>query len=129
LSITSLTIAILAPWRVTHFLWGEDGPWDAGVRLRRVAGGGFFGKLLDCFYCLSLWTAVPIAWWAGSRWPERVLLWLALSGGAILLERLTAGTSPAPAARWRGDPTFTDPPSLQPDTTSIDEDHRDVLLR
>ena len=23
-----------------------------------MAGSGFFGELLDCFYCLSLWVAV-----------------------------------------------------------------------
>jgi hypothetical protein len=105
LSITSLTIAILATWRLTHLLWAEDGPWGVFAHLRRMAGDGFWGRLLDCFYCLSLWTAAPIAWWMGADWLERVPLWLALSGGAILLERLTTGTRPPPAARWRVDPT------------------------
>jgi hypothetical protein len=105
LSITGLTIAILATWRLTHLLWGEDGPWNAFASLRRVAGDGFWGGVLDCFYCLSLWIAAPIALWMGGRWLECALLWLALSSGAILLERLTTGTRAAPAARWRVDPT------------------------
>ena len=105
MSITSLTIAVLATWRLTHLLWGEDGPWDLFVRLRRAAGEGFWGRLLDCFYCLSLWTAAPVAWWASDRWFEGVLLWLALSGGAILLERWTTDTRVAPPAQWRVDPT------------------------
>jgi hypothetical protein len=126
-SITSLTIAILATWRLTHFFWGEDGPWDVCVRLRRRAGNGFFGKLLDCFYCLSLWIAAPIAWWAAARGPERILVWLALSGGAILLERLTASTLPARPARWHVDSAIPDAP--QTHTTIPHEDHRDVMLR
>ena len=104
MSITSLTIAILATWRLTHLLWGEDGPWNAFAGLRRAAGHGFWGGLLDCFYCLSLWVAAPIAGWMGGRWLDRALLWLALSGGAILLERLTTRTAPAPPALWQVEP-------------------------
>jgi hypothetical protein len=85
-----LVIGVLAVWRVTHLLYAEDGPWDAVIRLRKAAGEGFWAKLLDCFYCLSLWVSAPIAWFIGRTWPERVLLWLALSAGAILIERVTA---------------------------------------
>jgi hypothetical protein len=45
--------------------------------------------MLDCFYCLSLWIAVPFAWILAATWRERALVWLALSGGACLLERAT----------------------------------------
>lgn len=83
-----LGLGILGVWRVTHLLAAEDGPWDLIVRVRRAAGNGFLGKLLDCFYCLSLWVAAPFALWIGTGWQERVLLWPALSGAAILLERL-----------------------------------------
>lgn len=82
-------IGTLSVWRVTHLLAAEDGPWQFVVRLRRQAGEGFFGELLDCFYCLSLWIAAPVAWAIAGSWKERVLLWLTLSGGAILLERMT----------------------------------------
>jgi hypothetical protein len=75
-------------WRVTHLLNAEDGPWDVSAKLRRAAGGsGFFGRLLDCFYCLSLWVSAPFAWFLGAAGGERCLLWLALSAGAILLQR------------------------------------------
>ena len=95
----------LAVWRVTHLLWGEDGPADIFVRLRRALGNGFFGRLLDCFYCLSLWVAAPFAYLSGSAWPERILLWLGFSGGAILLERATAHTpSTPPPALWHEEP-------------------------
>ena len=89
-SPVSLVIAVLAVWRVTHLFWGEDGPWDIFVRLRRLAGDGLFGSLLDCFYCLSLWIAAPLGWLLAHTWLERILLWLALSAGAILLERISA---------------------------------------
>jgi hypothetical protein len=48
-----LLLGILAVWRITHLLNAEDGPWEVVVRLRRIAGEGFWGQLLDCFYCLS----------------------------------------------------------------------------
>ncbi len=85
-----LTLGILSVWRITHLLYGEDGPADVFVRLRRAAGDSLFGQLLDCFYCLSVWIAVPFALWLGATWQERLLLVPALSAGAILLERATA---------------------------------------
>lgn len=84
------TLSVLCVWRITHLLHAEDGPADLLFRLRRVAGTGFFGKLLDCFYCLSLWVAAPLAWFVPETRLERLLWWPALSAGAILLERLTA---------------------------------------
>ena len=84
-------LGVLAVWRVTHLLFAEDGPWDVVIRLRKSAGAGFLGKLLDCFYCLSLWIAAPAALFIGSAWPERLFLGLALSAGAILIERVTSG--------------------------------------
>ena len=89
-----LLIGILCVWRITHLLYGEDGPGELFLRLRRLAGTGFWGSLLDCFYCLSLWVSVPFAWIIGQDWLERALLWPALSAGAILLERWS--TRPPP---------------------------------
>jgi hypothetical protein len=84
-----LVLGILTTWRITHLLWGEDGPWDVIIRLRRRAGEGFWGKLLDCFYCLSVWVSAPLGYFIGENWRERVLLWPSLSAGAILLQRAT----------------------------------------
>jgi hypothetical protein len=66
--------------------------------------------LLDCFYCLNLWVSAPFALLLTSSWREGLLFWLALSGGAILLERVCAPPAPpyiekpAPA----GNPTGED---------------------
>ena len=95
-----LTLGILGVWRLTYLLYAEDGPWDVVVRIRRRAGSGFWGGLLDCFYCLSMWIAVPFALFLGERWRERLLLWPALSAGAILLERATAREQSAPSALY-----------------------------
>jgi hypothetical protein len=89
-----LILGVLSVWRVTHFLQAEDGPWDIVVRLRLGVGNGFWGKLLDCFYCLSVWISAPFAWWLGEDSRERVLLWISFSAGAILLQKLTSPRVP-----------------------------------
>ena len=100
-----LAAGVVCCWRITHLLQAEDGPWDLVVRLRRRAGSGFWGKLLDCFYCLSLWVALPIAVWLGDSWAHRLVLWPAVSGGAILLERATARRSEEPPAVYYEEPS------------------------
>ncbi len=91
-----LVLGGLATWRLTHLLYAEDGPWDLVVRLRRAVGSGFWGKLLDCFHCLSLWFAAPLAFLIGETWLECIVLWLALSAFAMLLELMTADRPIAP---------------------------------
>lgn len=88
MSALLLFAGILATWRVTHLITAEDGPWNLVARLRQAAGSGFFGHLMDCFYCSSMWIALPLAYWVGASWAARGVAWLALSGGAILVERL-----------------------------------------
>src|SRR5438477_631160 len=91
-----LALGTLCVWRVAHLLQAEDGPWDVVVKLRRVAGA--VGRVLDCFYCLSVWVAMPFAVVLGDDWPERLLLIPALSAAAILAERVTARPTGPPAA-------------------------------
>ena len=93
-SFGELAAGALCVWRVTHLFNAEDGPGRVLVRLRRRAGDGWLGQLLDCFYCMSLWVAAPASLLIGSGWTERLLLWLALSGAACLLERATRERSP-----------------------------------
>jgi hypothetical protein len=81
-------LAVLATWRVTHLLGSEDGPGDILVRLRVRLGHSFAGKLMDCFNCLSVWVAAPAALFVSLKPVDWFLSWLALSGGACLLERL-----------------------------------------
>jgi len=83
-------VASLATWRVAHLVAHEDGPWDLVARLRERAGAGFWGTLLDCFYCLSMWAAMAFTAVVTMKLSEIVPTWLALSGAACLLERATA---------------------------------------
>ena len=99
-----LILGVLSVWRVTHLFVAEDGPWNLLTRLRRRAGVGFFASLLDCFYCLSLWVSAPAALVIGVSWKERLLLWLALSGGAIVLERTTDRSSQQQSTLYYEDP-------------------------
>jgi hypothetical protein len=83
-----LVLAVLATWRVTHLLASEDGPGDVIFRLRRLLGQSVAGKMMDCFNCLSLWIAAPLALFVSNMPLEWLVTWLAVSGGACLLERM-----------------------------------------
>ena len=102
ISLGGVAIASFAIWRLTHLFWGEDGPWDSFARLRSLAGDSELGRLLDCFYCLSLWVALPFTVLVSDGWVGGVTAWLAMSGAATLLELATAERTAAPmAAAWR----------------------------
>jgi hypothetical protein len=82
-------VAALAVWRLTHLLTQEDGPWEVLKKARLGLGSGMLGKLASCFYCLSIWVALPFAWFVGGSFVEMAVAWWALSGAAVLLERAT----------------------------------------
>ncbi|HEY1927306.1 MAG TPA: hypothetical protein VGG92_07570 [Caulobacteraceae bacterium] len=90
--LVRFVLAVLAVWRVTHLLAAEDGPGGVIFHLRRRLGGGWLGELADCFNCLSLFVAAPAALFVSRQPIVWAVAWLALSGGACLLERL--GQSP-----------------------------------
>lgn len=103
MSLLHLIVGILAVWRVTHLVAAEAGPGDLLARFRRLLGNTFWGRLVACFYCLSLWVAAPFAVLLAEGSRELVLSWLAFSAGAILLERVTG--SPAPATYFEDEET------------------------
>src|SRR5579862_2115301 len=83
-------LSALAVWRITHLFASEDGPWDVIARIRVALGNSVVGKAMDCFGCLSIWIAIPLAFVVSRRVSDAVVIWLALSGAAFLLERATA---------------------------------------
>lgn len=91
-------LAALAAWRVTHLIAEEDGPADLVLRLRLRLGASWLGGWMDCFHCLSLWVAMPLAAAAAHSLLEWVLAWLALSGAACLLERIGGARQEPPPA-------------------------------
>jgi len=84
--LVHFVLATLATWRVTHLLANEDGPWDAVVRVRAWLGSSIVGQLMDCFKCLSLWIAAPMAVYVTRRPVDCLMVWLGLSGAACLLQ-------------------------------------------
>ncbi len=81
-----LTLGILAVWRVSYLLVSEAGPWNLLARIRQRAERAFHTDLVNCLYCLSVWIAAPFAFILGDSWKHRLLLWPALSAGAIIVD-------------------------------------------
>jgi len=106
-AIWRFTLSTLAIWRLTHLVAEEDGPWDLIVRLRMKLGNNVSGRLMDCFYCLSLWFSLPLSIWLASGWIGLLLHWQALSGAACLLQRITQKRAPSltGSADLQGDAT------------------------
>lgn len=98
MSLVWFAVGVLGVWRITHLLTVEDGPADVLTRMRAVVHDWSVGRLLDCFRCASLWVAAPFAVALGGERAEQLLLWPALSGAAILLDRIVErAASPPPA--------------------------------
>jgi hypothetical protein len=102
-----LILGSLGVWRVSHLLYAEDGPGNLLVRFRRRLGDGMLGQLADCFYCLSVWIAIPFGF-IGQSWGERILLWPALSGAAALMQRATTPAETVPRAIYLEDKEAAD---------------------
>lgn len=94
----ALVLGVLATWRLAALLVQEDGPWGLVLQLRRAAGDGVLGQMLDCFRCTSVWVAAPLAAAVARSPVEWLLAWPALSGAACLLERL--GQPPLALPPW-----------------------------
>jgi len=109
----AFALAVLATWRISRLVAKEDGPFDLVLRARARAGTSVLGRLMDCPYCLSVWVALPFAGWltrrVGLPAADAVPVWLAISGGACLLEQATSG-GPQPA----GVEVIEQPPESQP---------------
>lgn len=104
--IWRFVLCALALWRTTHLLAEEDGPWDLVARLRASLGSNKLGRLMDCFYCLSLWISLPLAIWLSSGWTGLLVHWQALSGATCLLEKATQKGGPSPPATLDGAEIF-----------------------
>lgn len=89
IGIEKYVVLVIVVWRITHLLSMEDGPFDVVFKVRKWLGNSFFGKLMDCFYCLSIWMGLLAAIYAGNTAMEIALLCLYYSGASILLEKLT----------------------------------------
>jgi hypothetical protein len=94
-------IGAAAVWRLTSLLVREGGPGDIFARLRDVVGvtydeysicrGRGVLAAFCCIWCMSIWVAAPVAGYFVSAYHYSVLeglaIWLALSTGAILIDK------------------------------------------
>jgi len=87
MDLAAFFVAALATWRLAHLLHAEDGPWHAVARVRQAFDARRLG-VFKCFFCVSVWPALPAALLIGAGWRQTLLFWPALSGAAILLERV-----------------------------------------
>jgi Protein of unknown function (DUF1360) len=82
-------LLVIVVWRITHLLSAEDGPFDLVYKCRKWLGNSFVGKLMDCFYCLSIWIGLAAALYAGKTAAQVLLLCFYYSGASILLEKFS----------------------------------------
>lgn len=100
-----ILLAVLATWRLSSLLTrpADSGPYEIFARVRDFTGIKYdeYGYCqhhplnpLCCLWCTSLWVALPIAILltiSNSYNPfEFVLLWFALSAGAIVIESVVS---------------------------------------
>jgi hypothetical protein len=86
-----LLLTVLAVWRLTALIAYEDGPFGLLVMLRRGLVRIGLGRLVGCFYCLSIWTScAAILVFPFSRATPLVVLGVA--GAVAIIERALSGS-------------------------------------
>ena len=88
-SLIHFVFAALATWRISFLLAREEGPGGIFSWLRQSTADRFLGRLLRCVKCVSLWGAIPFAFYVADRWLDLAVVWLALSGVASLIDEAT----------------------------------------
>ena len=87
--IGEFVVGTLATWRIASLLTREEGPFALFSRLRGPYVERGLRHALHCFYCASVWAAAPITGFVAPWSVRSIVIWLALSGGACLLDRAT----------------------------------------
>jgi hypothetical protein len=86
-----LLLTVLAVWRLTALIAYEAGPFGLLVALRRGLVRIGLGRMVGCFYCLSIWTSCatilvfPLT-------AETPLVILGVAGAVAIIERALSGS-------------------------------------
>lgn len=86
-----LLLTVLAVWRLTALVAYEDGPFGVFMAVRRGLVRIGLGRLVGCFYCLSIWTSCG----ALLVFPVRLetpLVILGVAGAVAIIERALTGS-------------------------------------
>jgi hypothetical protein len=86
-----LLLTILAVWRLTAAIAYEAGPFGLMVAVRRGLVRIRLGRLVGCFYCLSIWTscAAILVFPLSADTP---LVVLGVAGAVAVIERAFSGS-------------------------------------
>jgi uncharacterized membrane protein len=87
-----LLLTILTVWRVTALLAYESGPFGVFVSLRRGLVKVRLGRLVGCFYCLSMWISCAVVLVFPLTWATPVVI-LGVAGAVAIIERFLSGAS------------------------------------
>jgi len=98
MTLIFVILAILAVFRLTHFLKYDEGPFRIVANFRaRLSNSDnvLFQEVLKailCVYCSGLWLSIPIAFLVlnESIISKFILLWLGISGGQAFIQLLIA---------------------------------------
>lgn len=101
----NLILLVFATWRITSLIKDEDGPYEIFYKFREsiglteayennqrilISNGSLLADIVQCFWCLSIWTGYGIALLAVMfgliNANEFVFYGLALSAISILIE-------------------------------------------
>lgn len=109
-----ILLSILATYRLSYLLVYEDGPLNAFAQLRETAKAiPVLGDALQCIYCLSMWTALPITALSHldgpASWAIALVDVFASSAGAIVLFEFVE------AIKAIGQPTVTESQDTEPE--------------
>jgi hypothetical protein len=91
--ISALLLSGLSAAILTAMIKDLDGPFDCFQILRNVLmRSSFFAKWLDCYWCVSTWTALPMAIYAilvfTLPWYFVALYWLSSAMVAVIVYRI-----------------------------------------
>jgi len=96
MSLTEILIYGMAVWRVASLFVYETGPRNIFLKLRYWAGiehegmipDNFFGGVLSCIWCSSIWVAffLTLLWLISPDWALKLAVFLSLSTVAILID-------------------------------------------
>lgn len=84
-----VTLAILAVYRLSRMLIGENGPIDLFLKIRYLVNRGpeWLADGYNCPLCLSFWLSVIPALFFANSVGEFLLYWLGISGAVVLIYR------------------------------------------
>ncbi len=81
----TFALAALAVYRISRMITDEEGPFMVFSKLRGIAQPTtWIGRGLECIMCVSVWVALPVAYYLGGDWP---LTWLALSAVTVIIRK------------------------------------------